>query len=297
MIDKKDYFFRTRGFSFFGAILPIDACLLPLPLSPPPPPPNIATMITSILPRDVFFLRTPIVSFAITRTKTRNSTQRVLPLRFQFDFPEPAVHLTSLFSVDLSRVLEHEFETPRSKSDATQLTFDDPEWAPITSPFSVDSPSALDLKLKKRATASNSVEVLFTVRESTKVKEKGSRSNASQLASDDLDWAPLTSPFSVDSPLTLDLKVRASVSKLVDGFLSSYHSKKVDSKYSSLVTRVRRPRLGTNNQSLQCGFAPYSGSRTRSAQEQNFEDFLSVGKETTPSVLPVPFTYQYLNKI
>ena len=108
----------------------------------------------------------------------------------------------------------------------------------------MDSPSALDLKLKKRATASNSVEVLFTVRESTKVKEKGSRSDASQLASDDLDWAPLTSPFSVDSPLTLDLKVRASVSKLVDGFLSSYHSKKVDSKYSSLVTRVR-PRLGT----------------------------------------------------
>ena len=204
---------------------------------------------------------------------------------------------TSLFSVDSSRVLEHEFETPRSKSDATQLMFDDPEWAPITSPFSVDSPSALDLKLKKRATASNSVEVLFTVRESTKVKEKGSRSDASQLASDDLDWAPLTSPFSVDSPLTLDLKVRASVSKLVDGFLSSYHSKKVDSKYSSLVTRVRRPRLGTNNQSLQCGFAPYSESRTRSAQEQNFEDFLSVGKETTPSVLPVPFTYQYLNKI
>ena len=161
----------------------------------------------------------------------------------------------------------------------------------------MDSPSALDLKLKKRATASNSVEVLFTVRESTKVKEKGSRSDASQLASDDLDWAPLISPFSVDSPLTLDLKVRASVSKLVDGFLSSYHSIKVDSKYSSLVTRVRRPRLGTNNQSLQCGFAPYSGSRTRSAQEQNFEDFLSVGKETTPSVLPVPFTYQYLNKI
>jgi len=221
------------------------------------------------------------------------SSSVAIPIRLS----EPAVHLTSLFSVDSSRVLEHEFETPRSKSDATQLTFDDPEWAPITSPFSVDSPSALDLKLKKRATASNSVEVLFTVRESTKVKEKGSRSDASQLASDDLDWAPLTSPFSVDSPLTLDLKVRASVSKLVDGFLSSYHSKKVDSKYSSLVTRVRRPRLGTNNQSLQCGFAPYSGSRTRSAQEQNFEDFLSVGKETTPSVLPVPFTYQYLNKI
>ena len=51
---------------------------------------------------------------------------------------------TSLFSVDSSRVLEHEFETPRSKSDATQLMFDDPEWAPITSLFSVDSPLALD---------------------------------------------------------------------------------------------------------------------------------------------------------
>ena len=102
----------------------------------------------------------------------------------------------------------------------------------------------------------------------TKVKEKGSRSDASQLASDDLDWAPLTSPFSVDSPLTLDLKVRASVSKLVDGFLSSYHSKKVDSKYSSLVTRVRRPRLGTNNQSLQCGFAQCSGSQTQKASDR-----------------------------
>ena len=77
----------------------------------------------------------------------------------------------------------------------------------------MDSPSALDLKLKKRATASNSVEVLFTVRESTKVKEKGSRSDASQLASDDLDWAPLTSPFSVDSPLTLDLGLEALRSK------------------------------------------------------------------------------------
>ena len=44
---------------------------------------------TSILPRDVFFPKTPIVSSAITRTKTRNSTQRVLPLRFQFLSPEP----------------------------------------------------------------------------------------------------------------------------------------------------------------------------------------------------------------
>ncbi|CAL6325459.1 unnamed protein product [Bathycoccus prasinos] len=35
------------------------------------------------------FSKTPIVSSAITRTKTRNSTQRVLPWRFQFDFPEP----------------------------------------------------------------------------------------------------------------------------------------------------------------------------------------------------------------
>ena len=60
-----------------------------------------------------------------------------------------------------------------------------------------------------------------------------------QLAFDDPEPAPITSLFSVDSPLTLDL----------------------------------------------------------SAQEQNFEDFLSVGKETTPSVLPVPITYQYFNKI
>ena len=94
-----------------------------------------------------------------------------------------------------------------------QLAFDDLDWAPITSPFSVDSPLTLDLKLKKRATASNSVEVLSTVRESTKVKEKGSRSDASQLASEDLDWAPITSPFSVDSPLTLDLGLEALRSK------------------------------------------------------------------------------------
>jgi hypothetical protein len=44
-------------------------------------------MTTSILPRDVFFPKTPIVSSAITRTKTRNSTQRVLPWRFQFLSP------------------------------------------------------------------------------------------------------------------------------------------------------------------------------------------------------------------
>jgi hypothetical protein len=130
-------------------------------------------MTTSILPRDVFFLKTPIVSSAITRTKTRNSTQRVLPLRFQFGFPEPPLLLTSRCSV-----LEHEFEASRSKSGATQLTFDDPERAPLTSPFSVDSPSALDLKLEMRAIASNSVEVPSAVRESTKVKEKSSRRNS-----------------------------------------------------------------------------------------------------------------------
>ena len=251
-------------------------------------------MTTSILPRDVFFPKTPIVSSAITRTKTRNSTQRVLPLRFQFDFPEPPLLLTSRCSL-----LEHEFETPRSKSDATQLTFDDPERAkaPLTSPFSVDSPRALDLKLEMRAIASNSVEVPFAVRESAKVKEKSSRSDASQLALDDPEPAHLTSPFSVDSPLTLDLKVRASVTKLVDGFLSStsYYSKnKVDSKYSSLATRVRRPRAiqGTFNQSLQCGFAQGSGSQTRSAPKQNFEDFLSIGNETIPTV-QVPITSIY----
>ena len=94
------------------------------------------------------------------------------------------------------------------------------------------------------------------------------------------------------TPLTLDLKVRASVSELVDGFLSSYYSNKVDSKYSSLATRVRRPKVGTFNQSLPCGFAPYFGSQTRSALKQNFEDFLSVGKETTPAV-PVPITSIY----
>ena len=156
-------------------------------------------MTTSILPRDVFFPKTPIVSSAITRTKTRNSTQRVLPLRFQFDDPESA-HLTSLFSVDSSRVL--------------------------------------------------------------------------------------------------DLKVRASVSKLVDGFLSSYYSNKVDSKYSSLATRVRRPRAiqGTFNQSLQCGFAQGSGSQTRSAPKQNFEDFLSIGNETTPAVqVPITSIYKKIN--
>ena len=171
-------------------------------------------MTTSILPRDVFFPKTPIVSSAITRTKTRNSTQRVLPWRFQFLSLKPPLLLTSRCSV-----LEHEFETPRSKSDATQLTFDDPEQskAPLTSPFSVDSPRALDLKLETRAIASNSVEVPFAVRESAKVKEKSSRSDVSQPALDDPEPAPLTSPFSVDSPLTLDLKVRASVSKLVDG--------------------------------------------------------------------------------
>ena len=213
----------------------------------------------------------------------------MLPWRFQFGFPEPPLLLTSRCSV-----LEHEFETPRSKSDATQLTFDDPERAkaPLTSPFSVDSPRALDLKLEMRAIASNSVEVPFAVRESAKVKEKSSRSDASQLALDDPEWAPLTSPFSVDSPLTLDLKVRASVSKLVDGFLSSYYSNKVDSKYSSLATRVRRPRTGTFNQSLQCGFALSTGSQTRSAPKQNFEDFLSIGNETT-SAVPVPITSIY----
>ena len=47
-------------------------------------------------------------------------------------------------------IRQHEFETPQSKSDDTQLTLDDPERAkaPLTSPFSVDSPSALDLKLE-----------------------------------------------------------------------------------------------------------------------------------------------------
>ena len=249
-------------------------------------------MTTSILPRDVFFLKTPIVSSAITRTKTRNSTQRVLPWRVQFLSPEPPL----LCKPSRCCVLGHEFETPRSKSDATQLTFDDPEQskAHLTSPFSVDTPRALDLKLEKRAIASNSVEVPFAVRESAKVKEKSSRSDASQLALDDPEWAPLTSPFSVDTPLTLDLKVRASVSKLVDGFLSSYYSNKVDSKYSSLATRVRRPRAiqGTFNQSLQCGFAQGSGSQTRSAPKQNFEDFLSIGNETT-STVPVPITSIY----
>jgi hypothetical protein len=65
-------------------------------------------------------------------------------------------------------------------------------------------------------------------------------------------------------------------------------------------TRVRRPRAiqGTFNQSLQCGFAQGSGSQTRSAPKQNFEeDSRSVGKETTPSVLPVPITYQYTKKV
>ena len=140
------------------------------------------------------------------------------------------------------------------------------------------------------------MEVLFAVRESAKVKEKSSRSDASQLALDDPEPAHLTSPFSVDSPLTLDLKVRASVTKLVDGFLSStsYYSNKVDSKYSSLATRVRRPRAiqGTFNQSLQCGFAQGSGSQTRSAPKQNFEDFLSIGNETIPTV-QVPITSIY----
>ena len=137
---------RSEGHThFFGAILAIAACLLPLSLSPPPPPSNTATMTTSILPRDVFFPKTPTVSSAITRTKTRNSTQRVLPWRFQFLSSNPPLLLGSRCSV-----LEHEFETPRSKSDATQLTLDDPEQskAPLTSPFSVDSPRALDLKLE-----------------------------------------------------------------------------------------------------------------------------------------------------
>ena len=282
--------------TFFGAILPIDAYLLPLSLSPPPPPFNTATAITSILPRDMFSLKTLIVSSATMWTKTRNSTHRVLPSRLQFENPEWAP-LTSLFSVDSSRVLEHEFESSRSKTDASQLAFNDPEWAPLTSLFSVDSLLALDLKLEKRAKAFPFVEVPNTVGESTKVKIERSESYALQLASDDLEWAPITSLFSVDSPLTLDPKVRASIAKLVDGF-SSRHLKKVDSKYSSVATRVRRPRTGTINQSLQCRFASNSGSQTRSAQEQNFEeDFLSVGKETTPSVLPVPIAYQYMKKI
>ena len=56
-----------------------------------------------------------------------------------------------------------------------------------------------------------------------------------RLAFDDLEWAPLTSLFSVDLPLTLDL--------------------------------------------------------TRSPPKQNFENFLSVGKETTPShKFPYPLT-------
>lgn len=52
-----------------------------------------------------------------------------------------------------------------------------------------------------------------------------------RLAFDDLEWAPLTSLFSVDSPLTLDLKPEALRSKT-----------------------------------------------------SNFENFLSVGKEATPSL-------------
>ena len=146
-------------------------------------------MIASILPRDVFSLKTLIVSSATTRTKTRNSMHLVLPLgvlplRLQFDDPESA-QLTSLFSVDSSRVLEHEFESSRGKSDATQFAFDDPEWAQITSLFSVDSPLTLDLKLEKRAKVFPLVEVPITVGESTKVKIERSESDASQLASDD----------------------------------------------------------------------------------------------------------------
>jgi hypothetical protein len=55
-----------------------------------------------------------------------------------------------------------------------------------------------------------------------------------------------------------------------------------------------RPRAiqGTRNQSLQCGFAQGSGSRTRSAPKQNFEDFLSIGNETIPTV-QVPITSIY----
>ena len=56
------------------------------------------------------------------------------------------------------------------KTDATQFAFDDPEWAQITSLFSVDSSLALDLKLEKRAKAFPFVEVPNTVGESTKVK-------------------------------------------------------------------------------------------------------------------------------
>jgi hypothetical protein len=82
-----------------------------------------------------------------------------------------------------------------------------------------ESPLALDLKLEKRANLPPFVEVPITVGESTKVKIERSESDALQLASADLEWAPITRLFSVDSPLTLDPKVRASIAKLVDGFL------------------------------------------------------------------------------
>ena len=110
---------------------------------------------------------------------------------------------TSAQSVDSSRVLEQEFESSRSKSDATQFAFDDLEWAPLTSLFRVDSPLTLDLKLEKRAKAFPFVEVPITVGESTEVKIERSESDASQLASDDLEWAPITSLFSVESSRAL----------------------------------------------------------------------------------------------
>jgi len=186
-------------------ILPIDACLLPLSLSPPPPPPpNTATMTTSILPRDVFFLKIPIVSSAITRTRTRNSTQRVLPLRFQFDFPEPRLS----YIIDSCSVLEHEFETPRSKSDATQLTFDDLERALLTSPLSAIRPV---LWISKCGPAFPSLWMAsFLPITQTKLTQSILHL---QLAFDDPEPTPLTSPFSVDSPLTLDLKLEALRSK------------------------------------------------------------------------------------
>ena len=128
-------------------------------LLPPPPPPNTTSRITITRSRDMFSLKTWTVSSATTRTKTRKSTRGILQLRVQFDYPD-------------------EFGTPRSKSNALQLTFKDPaQGFLLTSLLSADQSRALDFELEAPANASMFVEDPLPVLLRKTLKKVSSKAN------------------------------------------------------------------------------------------------------------------------
>ena len=107
----------------------------------------------------MFSLKTWTVSSATTRTKTRKSTRGILQLRVQFDYPD-------------------EFGTPRSKSNALQLTFKDPaQGFLLTSLLSADQSRALDFELEAPANASMFVEDPLPVLLRKTLKKVSSKAN------------------------------------------------------------------------------------------------------------------------